>query len=94
MMFALCTAVILRRPFGARVVEGELDDPARAGDRDRLDRDAGVAMAERAALRLDPGDQLLGLGGALLVLDPRVEVLGVLAHDDEIDVLEPRADAA
>jgi hypothetical protein len=43
----------------ARVVEGELDDAARAADRDRLDRDAGVVVSELAALRLDPVDQLL-----------------------------------
>jgi hypothetical protein len=53
----------------ARVVERELEDPACARDRDRLDRDAGVAVAQLPALRLDPADELLGLRGALLVLD-------------------------
>ena len=38
-------------------------------------------------------DQLLGVGRALLVLDPGVEVLGVLADDDQVDVVEARADA-
>ena len=93
MMFALCTAVILLAAVLARVVEGELEDAARAGDRDRLDRDAGVVVAQRAALRLDPPDQLLGVLRAFLVLDAGVEVLGVLAHDDQIDVVEARADA-
>ena len=65
----------------ARVVERELDDPPRAGDRDRLDRDPRVVVAELAAVGLDPLDQLLGVGRALLVLDPGVEVLGVLADD-------------
>src|SRR5205823_2192778 len=75
----------------ARVVERELDDAARAGDGDRLDRDPCVAVPELPAVRLDPADQLLGLGRALLVLDPGVEVLRVLADDDQVDVLEPRA---
>ena len=77
----------------AGVVEGELEDPPGAGDRDRLDRDARVLVAELAALRLDPGDQLLRVRRALLVLDAGVEVLGVLAHDDQVDVLEAAAHA-
>ena len=39
-------------------------------------------------MRLDPRDQLLGVRRSLLVLDAGVEVLGVLAHDDQVDVLE------
>ena len=77
----------------SRVVESELDDAARAADRDRLDRDAGVVVRELAALRLDPGDQLPHLLRSLLVLDPGVEVLGVLPDDDQVDVLEARAHA-
>ena len=77
----------------ACVVERELDDPAGAAHRDRLDRDAGVIVRELAALRLDPVDQLLRVRRALLVLDPGVEVLGVLADDDQVDVLEARPDA-
>ena len=43
----------------------------------------------------EPGDDLDGLGGVLAhhVLDARVEVLGVLAHDDQVDVLVARAHA-
>ncbi len=55
----------------ARVVERELEHPARAGDRDRLDRDAGVGLRQLVAVGLEPGDQLLGLGSALLELDSR-----------------------
>jgi hypothetical protein len=77
----------------AREVEGELDDSARAGDRDRLDRDACVAVAQRPALRLDPLDQLARLVGALLELDARVQVLRVLADDHEVDLVEAGADA-
>ena len=44
-------------------------------------------------LRLDPADQLLGVGRPLLELDPGVEVLGVLADDDQVDVVEAGADA-
>ena len=51
------------------------------------------SVAERAALRLDPADQLLGVRRALLVLDAGVEVLGVLADDDQVDVVEARAHA-
>src|SRR5207302_7804894 len=65
----------------------------RARDGDRLDRDPGVAVRKAAALRLDPRDQLLCLGRALLVLDPGIEVLGVLAHHHEIDLVEAGADA-
>src|SRR5581483_9404452 len=75
----------------ARPLERELEDAPRTCDGDRLDRDPGVAPAQRAALRLDPRDQLLRVGRALLVLDARVEILGVLAHDHEVDVAETRA---
>ena len=77
----------------ARVVERELEDAARARHGNRLDRDTGVVVAELPAVRLDPLDQLGGLRRALLVLDPGVEVLGVLAHDDQVDVVEAAAHA-
>src|SRR5205823_14931630 len=77
----------------ACVVECELENLPRTADRDRLDRDAGVLVAELPALGLDPVDELLDVVGALLVLDAGVEVLGVLAHDDQIDVVEARAHA-
>ena len=38
----------------ARVVEGELDDSARAGDRDRLQRDAGVRADRARAVIVEP----------------------------------------
>ena len=44
-------------------------------------------------MRLDPADQLLGLFRALLVLDPGVEVFGVLADDDQVDFVETRSHA-
>src|SRR5919198_216670 len=44
-----------------------------------------------SAVRLDPPDQLARLLGALLVLDAGVQVLGVLADDHEVEVLEARA---
>ena len=46
-----------------------------------------------SAVRLDPLDQLGRLRRALLELDAGVEVLGVLAHDDQVDVVEAAADA-
>ena len=42
---------------------------------------------------LEPVDQLGRVLGALLELDPGVEVLGVLAHDDEVDVVVAGAHA-
>jgi len=70
-------------PVGDCVVERELDDPARAGDRDRLDRDRRIGPN----LALAHLDDRLRLFGSEVELDPRVEVLGILAHDHQIDVL-------
>ena len=78
---------------GSRVVEGEANDPARGLRADRLDRDAG---ARSDLLRLEAvqrRDDLLGRFAARLVLDARVQVLGVLAHDDDVDAVVARADA-
>ncbi|HVM68664.1 MAG TPA: isocitrate/isopropylmalate family dehydrogenase, partial [Gaiellaceae bacterium] len=77
----------------ARVIEGELDDLPCARLGDRLDRDPGVAADVPVAARGEPVEQLVGVLGALLELDAGVQVLGVLAHDDEVDVLVARADA-
>ena len=75
-----------------RVVEGELEDAARSLDGDRLDRDPRL-VAQRPAVRADPLGQLVRLVGSDLVLDPRVEILGRLADDHDVDVLVARADA-
>jgi hypothetical protein len=82
----------LRAAGFARVSEGKLDDLPRAGDRDRLDRDPGVAVGQAAAVRLDPRDQLDRVLAALLVLDSGVEILRVLADDHEVDLVIERAD--
>ena len=77
----------------ARVLEREADDPLGALTADRLDRDAG---AGRDLLRLQLvqlRDHVLRVGGARLVLDAGVEVLGVLADDDEVDVVVAGAHA-
>ena len=76
----------------ARVVERELDDPARAFDGDRLDRDPRV-VGQLAAVVADPLGQLRRLCRADLVLDARVEILGRLADDHEVDVLVARPDS-
>ena len=68
----------------SRVVEREFDDSSRSRHRDRLDRDARVRL-DRTSSLFDPGDQLASLLGTLLELDARVEILGVLAYDDEVD---------
>ena len=81
------------RHFAARVVAGILqctaNDLLGARDADRLDRDARLvaAGADGSVGRelVDRVDQLAGrrLGG--LELDARVQVLGVLAHNHQID---------
>ncbi len=59
------------------------------GDRVTVVRDGVVEREARDPLRGGPGDDLDALGGITAdhVLDAGVEVLGVLADDDEIDVL-------
>jgi hypothetical protein len=70
-------------------LEREPDDPSRAGHRDRLHREPGV-LAE-----LPPREpakfltELERLGGPSLELDALVQVLGVLADHDEVDVRVP-----
>ena len=76
----------------ARVLEGEADDPLRRLRAHRLDGDpraGGDLLRLQAVQRLDDRVRVLASG---LVLDPRVQVLGVLADDDDVDVLVARAD--
>ena len=73
---------------GARILEGSLNDAARAGDGDRLDGDRGV-LPNLAARHVD---DLLRFRGMNIIFDARVQVFGVLAHDDEIDILILGAD--
>ena len=72
-MFALWTAVTLRRPLLDRVLEGVARDPLRRRAGDDLDA--------------------LGRVGPDAVLDAGVQVLGVLADDDQVDVVVARLDA-
>src|SRR6266542_286880 len=78
---------------GARVIEGEPGDPPGAGDRDRLDGDAGVLTDAPVLEAVQELDHLLRVLAALLELDAGVEVLVVLAHDHQVDVLVARAHA-
>jgi hypothetical protein len=73
------------------VPEGRLHDSVRAEHRNGLDRDAGLLAGRGVELVGEEGAQLLDLLGALLELDPRVEILGVLAHDDEVGFREAGA---
>src|SRR5260370_772207 len=77
----------------ARVVERELHDPLRSTDRDRLDGKTAV----RADLLLGEGgdlvDEVIRVGRALLELDAGIDVLGVLAHDHEVEVIAQVAGA-
>ena len=69
----------------ARMVERELDDLARARLGERLDRDAGVPADAPVALAAEPVEQLVRVLRSLLELDAGVEVLRVLADDDQVD---------
>ena len=64
-----------------------------AVDRDRLDRDPRVAPARARRAPRSRRMSSSASGRALLELDPRVEVLGVLADDDEVDVVVAGAHA-
>ncbi len=92
-MFALCPTVTLRPVVPHGVVERELDDPPGPGDRDGLDGHTSV-LAELVA---DVTPELLPQGRRLwrplLELDSGVQVLGVLAHHDQVQPLPPRADS-
>ena len=77
----------------ARVLEREPDDPARAAHADRLDRDAAVGGELVAGQRFQLLAERGGLGGTLFVLDPGVEVLGVLPDHDEVDTRMPQPHA-
>ena len=78
---------------GDGVVEGGPHDALRAGDADGLERDGAVRADAAQAPVLSPGDQLGGLGAAKLGLDARVEVLGVLAEDHDVDIAVARSRA-
>ena len=73
-------------PFAAAaagVLKGILHNATALGDGDRLDRDGGIGCEGLLARALDKLRELLDLGSALIELDAGVEVLGVLAHDDQ-----------
>ncbi len=76
-----------------RVVEGEANDALRRRGGDRLHRDARL---ERDLLRLKRVHRLDDVRCVLapgLVLDPRVQILGVLANDDDVDAVVAGAHA-
>ena len=66
---------------------------SRALAADRLHRDARSRRRSSSPAARSAADHLLGLGVSRLVLDPRVEVFGVLADDHEVDVVVARAHA-
>ena len=77
----------------AGVLEGEAGDASRARLADDLERQARVVPDAAHARRFGQFPDLLDRRVALLELDAAVEVLVVLADDDEVDVLVARADA-
>jgi hypothetical protein len=74
----LAAAVLLR------IVERRLDDAVGAELGDRLDRDTGVLAHGRAELVGEEARELVGLLRVVLELDPRVQILRVLAHDHDV----------
>jgi hypothetical protein len=92
MMLALWAAVTFRRPVALRVVERRLDDS--------LEPNTEIGLIEIPVLADGPGvqrrDELAQLLRAVRVdleLDARVQVLGVLADDHDVDPLEVRPHA-
>jgi hypothetical protein len=78
---------------GPHVFEREADDPPRAGDADGLQGDPRVLgdleAAQLVELRAEGGR----IGRSSFELDPAIEVLRVLADDDEVDIAVPGANA-
>ena len=70
----------------AGVVEGEPDDTARPCNGDRLDAYAGILCDMAGGVLVDPVDYLVGVVLALFVFDACIEVLCVLADDDQVDI--------
>ena len=74
-----------------RVADGIPDQPLGPEDRDRLDADARIGanffLAALQQIVVDELDQPRRIGAALFELDARVHVFGVLAEDDDVDLL-------
>ena len=77
----------LAAPLLQGVVEGVVNDAARGRHRYGLDGYARVGADGASLVLLDEADELKRLGAALLELHARVQVLGVLAHDDQVHVV-------
>ena len=93
MMFAFVMHETRRRLFARAYSKAKRMIRSEPLGADRLDRDARVGcdllrLASRSASR-----SRRGVVGACLELDPGVEILGVLADDDEVDALVAGADA-
>src|SRR3972149_6130136 len=59
-------------------------EPLGPGDADGLDADARIGANRGPHLLGQEGNELLGLRGALLPLDPGVDILGVLPEDHHV----------
>src|SRR6202022_4126952 len=78
---------------GAGVIERKVDDSCAGGHGDWFDAEPGVGPDRLAGGGTDLLDHSLGFRLALLELDAGVDVLRVLAHDDEVDVVVAGAHA-
>ena len=92
MMLALCTAVTLRRPLARAYSKANLTMRRLAATEMDLIADRRVG-AELGAHRAGDESTSSSSRAAALELDAGVEVFGVLAHDDQVDVLVARAHA-
>jgi len=73
----------------ARILERVVHDPLAGRDRDRLDAEPGVRSNLFLESALDLLDHLRGFRLSFLELEAGIYVFGVLAHDHQVDVLEP-----
>ena len=92
-MFAFVTPATSRRPFARAYSNAKRmirSDAAALIGLTEIPEPAAICFDLQRVQRLDDAGGRLGVR---LVLDARVEVLGVLADDDDVDVLVPRADA-
>ena len=75
----------------AGVLKGIFHNATALGDGDGLDRDGGIRGKGLLTRALDKLREFLNLGSALIELNAGVEVLGVLTHNNQVNVAEARA---
>ena len=92
-MFAFVTHETRLRPWSRAYSNANRMIRSEPGAADRLHGDAGAGGDLLRLQAVQLRDHALRLGCACFVLDPGVEVLGVLADDHQVDVVVARAHA-